>query len=265
MRKLDSIESLRGWMAWWVVIGHAIHISGTNALFVHMPLKLLPANGAAVDVFMVISGFVITNLILGKREPYLTYIAKRAWRLLPLMATMIVVSVLARNLYYEAYIVNPWAAEAAMRKLRFSAEEHDWLQFAVLHLTMLHGAIPENVFRFSSTAFLAPAWSISLEWQFYLLAPIIIWAMITPSMLSTCIVAIALGLSYVSIAGQIGTWQYESFLPLAIVYFMVGITVRVVLGRAREGLPVTWRPILITGWTRCSIWACCRSSASRFS
>lgn len=62
MRKLDSIESLRGWMAWWVVLGHAVYLSGTDAYFSRMPFKLLTANGYAVNVFMVISGFVIANL-----------------------------------------------------------------------------------------------------------------------------------------------------------------------------------------------------------
>jgi len=45
------------------------------------------------------------------------------------------------------------------------------------HLTLLHGALPHNILPASEYMFLAPAWSLSLEWQFYLIAPIWIWAL----------------------------------------------------------------------------------------
>jgi len=39
------------------------------------------------------------------------------------------------------------------------------------HLTMLHGAVPDQILPGSSITYLPPAWSISVEWQFYLVAP----------------------------------------------------------------------------------------------
>lgn len=41
-----------------------------------------------------------------------------------------------------------------------------------LHLLMLHGVVPEVLVARAPGAFLAPAWSVSLEWQFYLVAPL---------------------------------------------------------------------------------------------
>ena len=38
---------------------------------------------------------------------------------------------------------------------------------------MLHGIVPETILPRSSIALLGPAWSISLEWQFYLVAPLL--------------------------------------------------------------------------------------------
>jgi peptidoglycan/LPS O-acetylase OafA/YrhL len=40
---------------------------------------------------------------------------------------------------------------------------------------MLHGLVPEILLPNSSDTFLPPAWSISSEWQFYLVAPALIW------------------------------------------------------------------------------------------
>jgi peptidoglycan/LPS O-acetylase OafA/YrhL len=39
---------------------------------------------------------------------------------------------------------------------------------------MLHGAIPEELLPDAARSILPPAWSISLEWQFYLLAPLLL-------------------------------------------------------------------------------------------
>ena len=41
-------------------------------------------------------------------------------------------------------------------------------------LLLLQGVIPDQLFSHAGDAFLAPAWSLTLEWQFYLIAPLII-------------------------------------------------------------------------------------------
>lgn len=247
MQKLTSVESLRGWMAWWVVLGHAIHVSGTHAWFERYPFKLILSGGWAVNTFMIISGFVITHLLLQRRESYGLYAFRRGWRLLPLMVCMIFVAICVRQLYEYAYIVNPWAFEPEMRADRLAEESANWAPHLLAHLTMLHGLIPEELLPYASSTFLAPAWSISLEWQFYLIAPFLLTALSgRPTALKLGGIGILLVLSALATTGLIGTWRYESFLPRPIVFFFGGMTLRLIFRSIETRGPLPWLAIAAT-------------------
>lgn len=252
MKNFVAVESLRGWMAWWVVVGHAILVSGTLDYFTRYPVRLLPAGGLAVNVFMVISGFVITHMIFQKEEKYFKYLFRRAWRLLPLMSLMVLAALVVRPLYEFAYIANPWSVGAADKAQRFSQESAYWPEHLLAHITMLHGVLPDQVLQYASTTFLAPAWSISLEWQFYLVAPLLIAALTRRSFRGYIIAGAILAASAVTQSGKIGTWSTESFLPIVIPFFLVGMSVRLVFGwRAYksqfpyQGLTVTFASLLL--------------------
>lgn len=224
MQKFEAVEGLRGWMAWWVVLVHALHVSGLEKTL-PSSIKSLATNGEmAVQVFMIVSGFVIAHLITGRAEAYPVYIIRRYFRLAPLFLAILVVAVLTRDLYAAAYVQNPWAAEPALRASRMAQEEAHWLTHALLHVSLLHGVPPDNILQYSSTAFLAPAWSLSLEWQFYLLAPIIVSGMNRWSRAPVVLLIIAL-----AALSMIFKWQVPSFLPLAMMFFMIGVASRQLL------------------------------------
>ena len=82
MKRLTEIEGLRGYLAWWVVAGHIVAFSGKPEL--PGALGLLNQGPLAVDVFIVISGFVICFLLDSQWERYGIFILRRALRLLPL-------------------------------------------------------------------------------------------------------------------------------------------------------------------------------------
>lgn len=190
-------------------------------------MTLLLHNECAVQVFMIISGFVITHLILSKTEVYRDYAARRFFRLFPLYMMMVLAAVVSRELYAEAFGLNPWFTEPQMRLDRLAVENANWPIHAALHLTMLHGALPDTILPFASSTFLAPAWSISLEWQFYLIAPALVAAM-TGKRHSWTIPVMLLA-SIPVLAGAFGDWRYQSFLLLALPFFFIGITSRLVL------------------------------------
>ena len=50
---------------------------------------------------------------------------------------------------------------------------NDWGLFIAAHLTMTHGLFPDGVLPDVWVGFLGAAWSLSTEWQFYLLALLI--------------------------------------------------------------------------------------------
>jgi peptidoglycan/LPS O-acetylase OafA/YrhL len=152
---LRSLDGLRGLLALWVVGFHSFTIPGLYGL---VPGKLQPIldGGQAVSGFIILSGFVITRLLLLRRESYSVFMVRRFLRLFPAFALAIVFALLLQHL--ESMPSHLPAGES-------------WAYLAS-HLTMLFGAVP-SFWPGSGSVILNPAWSISLEWQFYLVAPLL--------------------------------------------------------------------------------------------
>lgn len=69
-------------MAYWVVVGHGLHLAGRShkseaPLFLSYILKIMTRGSTAVNVFIIVSGFVIVHLLISKREAYIPYIKRR--------------------------------------------------------------------------------------------------------------------------------------------------------------------------------------------
>jgi peptidoglycan/LPS O-acetylase OafA/YrhL len=240
-QKFAAIESLRGWMAWWVVFDHAMFFTGGGQWLIGHPLsRALGGGELAVQVFMIVSGFVITHLLVVKQEPYGAYITRRWFRLVPLFLAMLILAIITRSLYEIAFIQNPWTSGGQGRIDRLAAEGQSWPIYILLHLSLLHGFIPDSLLKYSSSAFLAPAWSLSLEWQFYLIAPFLVAGLTKIRKSWYPIVAIVV--SVFAVNGALGTWEYPSFLLLALPFFLIGITSRLLFnGRT------PWLAIVMTG------------------
>ncbi|RWR26057.1 acyltransferase [Sinirhodobacter populi] len=242
MRNFTTIESLRGWMAWWVVVGHALHLMGAGPGGGSGPLDNIPrplfsflvSGDTGVRVFIIISGFVITHLLIGKQESYQNYLLRRFLRLAPIYLFCVLIALLITDLYRLAYVDNPLPVGREMRIERFGQEQENFWTHLLLHLTLLHSVVPDTLLPYASTAFLAPAWSLSLEWQFYLIAPMLIAVVLRSGMaafwLAVALVAIKFGLHHSSLH-----WQYEGFFFLAGDLFMIGILSRMAVERIRQG------------------------------
>ena len=137
---------------------------------------IVNAGPGAVTVFMVISGFVITHLITERPEPYGVYLLRRFARIFPLFFVMCAVAFFTNDILVDALALAPWASESNFflpEAREIVASEHQFFWSTVLaHLLLLHGAISSKLIPLSPYTFVGPGWSLSLEWQFYLLAPL---------------------------------------------------------------------------------------------
>jgi peptidoglycan/LPS O-acetylase OafA/YrhL len=171
MKHYPQFEVLRGFAALWVLLSHLLLVSG-----LHVPI--LSSGGQAVELFVILSGFVIALLCLTKQESYPVYIFRRFVRLYPLFLVALVMGIATSHLYAPALGENPFLTEDPQSFLMRAATEssHFW-QHLIAHLTMLHGAVPNNLLPQTVFTFSGPLWSISLEWQFYLIAPFLVIAL----------------------------------------------------------------------------------------
>jgi peptidoglycan/LPS O-acetylase OafA/YrhL len=177
-QKFLAIEGLRGWLAWAVVFTHLTYMSnfgmkGLSWLFRSIGLP-------SVQIFIIVSGFVVTHVIIEKRDSYIPFLVKRFARIFPLLAITCLIGFFTGDLLAVAMgdvgFPDPEFAKIAAE---VAASNHLHLSSHLLaHFFMLHGLIPNEWLADSEYAFNLPAWSISLEWQFYLLAPLIVFILL---------------------------------------------------------------------------------------
>ena len=104
-----------------------------------------------------------------------------------------------------------------------SIRAHFW-EHVGLHLSLLHGMVPDQILLASGSAFIGPAWSLSLEWQFYLLAPLLF--LVATKHFYTFI-ALSIGmfaLKWLLVSFGL-TFSYGAFLPINYGFFLLGIAI----------------------------------------
>jgi len=225
--RVDELDGLRGLLALWVAVSHIVCLSGSAAITLPFHLEsgwidfVLAA--PAVETFMILSGFAITFLLHARPQSYGEFMIGRFFRIVP---TYIVCLALGATV---AWWFTPWLLNHAAWKgseyltenvLPTSQLEHQHpAAYLFWHLTLLHGAVPNHILPQCSTTFLPPAWSISLEWQFYLLAPLIAW-MVRSNIAVLALVAVAI------VSGKLGRLVHDpmgAFLPTQLDLFLIGI------------------------------------------
>ena len=147
----QDIQSLRG-------------ICVMSVVLFHMFPELFKSGYLGVDIFFTISGYVLAPQFLkilteeNRTRAYLLFVKLRFWRLFPAFITTITFSLLALF-----FLAQPNIHKRALNQVVYSL-----VQLGDLGAFKFSG----NYFDTSPNPFLH-FWSLSVEWQFYLLFPIV--------------------------------------------------------------------------------------------
>lgn len=248
MKRILLLESLRGPLAIWVVVSHCIQRSGISVSDLAGPILFLRSGGNAVDVFIILSGFVIFYLMNSSINnfSYRRYIVARYFRLAPALMFFMVLAMILMP--YKGVMLEgmPEGYEkTALLSKYFSSLEFYWLSI-FMKVVMLHGLVPDGFLGNISHGILEPAWSISLEWQFYLVAPLIFY-MVLRKKFFVGFICFFLVYAAFFILKHLGFSWGKSFLPFSFASFFVGIVSCYLYVSGNHRFCVFWAFLLVFG------------------
>jgi peptidoglycan/LPS O-acetylase OafA/YrhL len=143
MRRMTELDSIRGLAALGVMI---YHLDPPAFLF----------KGVRVDLFLILSGYLVTTIILSKGNAgnfHLVFQMRRALRIWPLYYMILAVLVLVNS-----YLIRSTAIDALPNYLTFTQNiQRYWTD-----------SVPQFKWYYTHT------WSLALEQQFYLIWPLAI-------------------------------------------------------------------------------------------
>lgn len=143
-----DIQALRG-IAVLLVVAH------------HATLPLIRAGYLGVDIFFVVSGFVITTVVSrdigGNTFSFVRFYWRRAWRLLPATYATVAACIVASMMLLTGREIHDFAQQV-WGTVSFTANIVLWLQTGYFE-------------RAAALKPLLHVWSLSLEEQYYLLLP----------------------------------------------------------------------------------------------
>lgn len=153
--------------------GHRPEIDGLRAVAVsiviiqHFAPALLPSGFLGVDVFFVISGYVITRALVAAARPgerlgdfLLDFYSRRVKRLIPALALCVLVTGVLISLFNPAPIASIRTGIAAL--------------FGLSNLYLLKQSVDYFGDAASLNAF-THTWSLGVEEQFYVVFPLLLW------------------------------------------------------------------------------------------
>lgn len=237
--RLPGVDGLRAVAALWVVL---FHIEAFSRGQFHVPgLNLFLRSGSTgVSLFLVLSGFCLYLPFAGGRQERFKarqFFVRRCRRLMPAYYTSLVFVVLLYVVAGSQLGFSPLSIASAFQQI-------------VAHALLIHTLFP-NTFYALNGAY----WSLGLEWQLYLLLPVLIWGIRRYGIRPTLSAAVICNIIYgIAIAVIIRRGIVPASSPLAIAVLpnqLPGRWAEFILGMVAAELFVTGR---IHPWARRARW-----------
>lgn len=230
MKRLDCLDGLRGVLAVYVMVSHAAPFAALPAWLV----RPLSHGGAAVDVFFILSGMVIVQSLAAFGHRPAPFLVARAARIFPVFLAVFALAV-AVQAVPAGFASMPWiAADSPARAIWAEGWPHAWPAHIVAHLTMTHGLLPDAVLPDAWVSVLGAAWSLSTEWQFYLLVTLLGRRLAVPQLAALFLALALLGVVWQALGPE--AWQFSrAFLPNKAQFFALGMASAVLVQEGATG------------------------------
>ncbi|WFU50598.1 acyltransferase family protein [Sinorhizobium terangae] len=216
--RIDCLDGLRGLASLWVMIGHALLLTGWR-------LPVLSEPDLGVDLFIMLSGFLMVfhYQLRAAKEPWdLTSTWGRFWirrflRIAPLYYVLLAVAfALGAWLFDSRMVIDQFLGRAPQSPQRYL---DNGLTNGLMHASFLFGLSPDYAYRTP-----LPDWSIGLEMQFYAAFPFIMLLLKKGGWLKGALFTAIIALAIVSISSLLGVhFPMPAFLPLKMHIFLCGM------------------------------------------
>lgn len=221
---LPGLDLLRAIAIIWVMLFHSFVVGGLGPDFAWLSRY----GWAGVDIFFVLSGFLIGTQVLrplhrGEPLQLRRFYARRAWRILPAFAVVV-------------------ALYACFPVLREAPGLQPWWQFATFTMNLLVDYTHNQAF--------SHAWSLCVEEHFYLVFPLLAW-WLTRRPSATKLISVCAGVIVLGIALRTTVWLHDAAIDpprnwfIEDIYYptwmrLDGLLIGVMLATLRVYRPDTW-------------------------
>lgn len=220
--RLSGLDGLRGIAILLVIVWHYFidqRATGPDADL--LVVRLLRWTWSGVDLFFVLSGFLIARNLLGQpadRKTIAIFFVRRAGRLLPLYVLFLLAYLLARPFLLG------WNAPVSI-----------WLAGETIGPSWSYPLFMQNIAMAINGSWpghwLAPTWTLAVEVQFYLVAPLLFLVIprrhLVPALLGIAAFSIALRCAFVAFSDY--TLAAHVLFPCRAETFCIGASIAVLM------------------------------------
>jgi peptidoglycan/LPS O-acetylase OafA/YrhL len=169
-QRIAAVDGFRGLAILMVTLYRFANVSFTADIVGKLPAKAINIGAAGVDFFFVLSGFLITGILLESRTKshyFSTFYINRTFRIFPLYYGTL----------FLLLVVLPWLGKTEIRDAIQGDPIHLWIYTTNLSVSWA------NAWTYAS---LDHYWTLAIEEQFYLIWPIMVCWLGPRKLFHTC-------------------------------------------------------------------------------